>query len=68
MTFKSSGAAAVLLLTLALAPVWSRAQTLGPRPATDTARPAAASREAADTLRLVNEFEVNGLKVLVKQR
>jgi zinc protease len=28
----------------------------------------AASKEAADTLRLVNEFEVNGLKVLVKRR
>ena len=66
-TFKTGGAAAALLLTLAFAPAWSRAQTPGPRPA-DTARPAAASREAADTLRLVNEFEVNGLKVLVKQR
>jgi zinc protease len=66
-TFKTGGAAAALLLILAFAPAWSRAQTVGPRPA-DTARPAAASREAADTLRLVNEFEVNGLKVLVKQR
>src|SRR5919206_912672 len=36
-----------------------------------TAAPAAApaqSKEAADTLRLVTEFEVNGLKVLVKRR
>src|SRR5215210_644035 len=34
-----------------------------------TARaPSAASREAADALRLVTEFEVNGLKVLVKRR
>ena len=71
MTFKRGGAFAAWLLALVLVPAWActdaRAQTLTPRPPTDTARPAA-SREAADSLRLVSEFEVNGLKVLVKRR
>jgi predicted Zn-dependent peptidase len=40
------------------------AQTSGAAPAPAPAQ----SREAADTLRLVTEFEVNGLKVLVKRR
>ncbi|MDT5269767.1 MAG: hypothetical protein QOH49_1953 [Acidobacteriota bacterium] len=48
-----------LLLTAA---VPARAQTSGAAPAPSQ------SREAADTLRLVTEFEVNGLKVLVKRR
>ena len=76
MTFKSGGAFAAWLLALILVPAWAssapaRAQAAGaqtPR-ATDAARAgAAASREAADTLRLVSEFEVGGLKVLVKRR
>ena len=69
-TFKLSGASAALLLTLLFAPVGSRAQTAGtsPQQATDAVRTAAASREVADSLRLVSEFEVNGLKVLVKRR
>jgi zinc protease len=48
-----------LLLT---APAPARAQAAAPAPAP------AQSREVADTLRLVTEFEVNGLKVLVKRR
>ena len=64
-TFKLGRAAAAWLLALALVPSWAPAQT----PAADSAAAAAAaSREAADTLRLVTEFEVNGLKVLVKRR
>lgn len=61
------GAAAAWALSLtffltAAAP--ARAQTSGAAPA-----PApAASKEAADTLRLVTEFEAGGLKVLVKRR
>jgi zinc protease len=53
-------ALAFLLLT---ASVPAGAQTAAPAPP-----PAAPSKEAADTLRLVSEFEVNGLKVLVKRR
>jgi zinc protease len=62
------GAAWALALAFFLAAVPARAQITstgivpGPTPAP------AASKEAADTLRLVNEFEVNGLRVLVKQR
>jgi hypothetical protein len=52
--------ALALFLLTAAAP--ARAQTAAPAPAP------APSREAADTLRLVTEFEVNGLKVLVKRR
>jgi zinc protease len=39
-----------------------------PQPNAAAGASAAASREAADTLRLVSEFDVNGLKVLVKRR
>src|SRR5215211_614482 len=50
-----------LLLLTASAPALAQtggAGTTGPAP----------SKEAADTLRLVTEFEVNGLKVMVKRR
>ncbi len=73
-TFKRGGASAALLLTLAFAPVRALVQTAAPAPApqqTDATRPApppTASREAGDTLRRVTEFDVNGLKVLVKRR
>ena len=70
-TFKRGGAVAALLLALMLAPARAYAQLAGAPPAapqTETVRAAAAAREAGDTLRLVNEFEVNGLKVLVKRR
>lgn len=53
--------ALTFLLLTASAP--ALAQTLGG--AGTTGQP---SKEAADTLRLVTEFEVNGLKVLVKRR
>jgi zinc protease len=76
--FRRAAAAAswALALTffLAAAGAPARAQTAGAAPQqaapADTARAAAAaaSREAADSLRLVSEFEVNGLKVLVKRR
>lgn len=56
--------ALTFLLLTAAAP--ALAQTAGAAPAPAPA--AAQSREAADTLRLVTEFEVNGLKVLVKRR
>ncbi|HEX7955744.1 MAG TPA: hypothetical protein VF508_02315, partial [Pyrinomonadaceae bacterium] len=46
----------------------ARAQTPAAPAQTGAATAAAASREVADTLRLVTEFEVNGLKVLVKRR
>jgi zinc protease len=52
--------ALTFLLLTASAPAF--AQTLGAE------RAPAPSKEAADTLRLVTEFEVNGLKVLVKRR
>ncbi|HEX8337227.1 MAG TPA: pitrilysin family protein [Pyrinomonadaceae bacterium] len=62
------GAAWALALTLFLAAAPARAQ-ISSTGATQVPSPAAAaSKEAADTLRLVNEFEVNGLKVLVKRR
>jgi zinc protease len=64
------GAAAVwalaLTFLLAGAPAPARAQASGGKAV--SAAPAPASREAADTLRLVTEFEVGGLKVLVKRR
>src|ERR1044071_5886377 len=52
--------ALTFLLVTAAAP--ARAQTAAPAAAP------APSKEAADTLRLVTEFEVNGLSVLVKRR
>ena len=62
----SRGAAAVWALALTYflltAPAPARAQAAAPAPTP------AQSREVADTLRLVTEFEVNGLKVLVKRR
>jgi zinc protease len=72
-TFKRGGASAALLLTLTFAPARALVQSAAPAPApqqTDAARPAppTASREAGDTLRRVTEFDVNGLKVLVKRR
>src|SRR5687768_14216445 len=70
-TVKLTRAAFALLLTLACAPALfdARAQTAGaPRSAATPSPAAAAAREAADTLRLVTEFDVNGLKVLVKRR
>jgi zinc protease len=82
-TFKFARAAASIwaltcaLLVLSLAAP-ARAQSSGNRanPATppppaaadSTHAAAAASREVADTLRLVTEFEAGGLKVLVKRR
>ncbi|MCA1620141.1 MAG: insulinase family protein [Acidobacteria bacterium] len=66
--FKRGRTFAALLLTLTFAPAWALSQSAAP-PQTDAARPAApAQREAGDTLRLVSEFDVNGLKVLVKRR
>jgi zinc protease len=61
----------VLLLLLATPP--ARAQSTGTRAPTSAAADAthaaaAASREVADTLRLVTEFEAGGMKVLVKRR
>src|SRR5215211_111878 len=52
--------ALTFLLLIGAAP--ARAQTAAPAPAP------AASKETADTLRLVTEFEAGGLKVLVKRR
>ncbi|MBV9926376.1 MAG: insulinase family protein [Acidobacteria bacterium] len=57
-------ALALLLLTAFSAP--ARAQSSGAAAAPAPAP--AQSKEAADTLRLVTEFEVGGLKVLVKRR
>jgi len=77
---KGRAAAWAFAFVLLLAPAGASrgAQTSGtqagarpgtPTPAADATRAAAAaSREAADALRLVTEFEVNGLKVLVKRR
>ncbi|HWW77662.1 MAG TPA: pitrilysin family protein [Pyrinomonadaceae bacterium] len=71
-------AAFAFALMLLLTPAASGAQGTGkqagtqPGGSTSTAdathASAAASREVADALRLVTEFEVNGLKVLVKRR
>jgi zinc protease len=63
------GAAWALALTffLALVPARAQASGAGATPGQASAA-AAASKEAADTLRLVTEFEANGLKVLVKRR
>jgi zinc protease len=64
---------ACALLLLSLAPQ-TPAQTPSspattPAPTANTARSdAAAARNVTDSLRLVTEFEVNGLKVLVKRR
>jgi zinc protease len=82
-TFKFARAAAYVwaltcaLLVLSLAAP-ARAQSSGnranpstpppPAAADSTHAAAAASREVADTLRLVTEFETGGLKVLVKRR
>jgi zinc protease len=58
------------ILFIAVAPasaqITSTGSTQGPQGSANAA--AAASKETADTLRLVTEFEVNGLKVLVKRR
>src|SRR5829696_1557705 len=70
MTFnfgRGAAAALALALTFFLAYAPARAQSAGAA-AAPTAAAATAPREAADTLRLVTEFEVNGLKVLVKRR
>ena len=80
-TFKSGGAASAWLLAVLLVQAWAaaapapRAQTAGAAPppqsngaGAERAAAAAASREAADLMRLVTEFEVGGLKVLVKRR
>ncbi|HEX7313552.1 MAG TPA: pitrilysin family protein [Pyrinomonadaceae bacterium] len=63
---RRAAAAGALALTFFLltAPAPARAQATAPAPAPTPAQ----SREVADTLRLVTEFEVNGLKVLVKRR
>lgn len=56
-----------LLLALSYEP--ARAQSAGaPAAAAASAPPVSASSETADLERLVTEFEVNGLKVLVKRR
>src|SRR5215218_1475619 len=59
---RNAAAAWALALTFLLltAPAPARAQTSAAAPAP--------SKEAADTLRLVTEFEAGGLKVLVKRR
>ncbi|MET0624477.1 MAG: pitrilysin family protein [Pyrinomonadaceae bacterium] len=70
-TFKRGGALAALLLTLTFAPARALGQSTAPAPApqqADAVRPTAASREAGDTLRRVTEFDVNGMRVLVKRR
>ena len=72
-------AAAAFAFVLLLAPAAFGAQGAGKQAGTQPGTPstpsadathasAAASREVADALRLVTEFEVNGLKVLVKRR
>ncbi|HEX8558491.1 MAG TPA: pitrilysin family protein [Pyrinomonadaceae bacterium] len=82
--FARGAAAWLLALTFALsgAAAAARAQTPGAatQPAAGQQQPSAqqqqqqgaaataAAREAADSLRLVTEFEVNGLRVLVKRR
>ena len=67
--FRGAAAAGALALAFFLltASAPALAQTAAPAAATTPAA-AAASKEVADTLRLVSEFEANGLKVLVKQR
>jgi predicted Zn-dependent peptidase len=62
-------ACALLLLSLApIAPAQSPSAH-APAPSADASRAdAAVAREVADSLKLVTEFEVNGLKVLVKRR
>jgi zinc protease len=66
LQIRGTAAARALALTFLLLTAFApaHAQTVG---GTAVTAPAP-SKEAADTLRLVTEFEVNGLKVLVKQR
>jgi zinc protease len=59
--------ALTLLLLTAVAPAGAQVSGAGTTQGA-AAAPAPASKEAADTLRLVTEFEVNGLKVMVKRR
>ena len=60
---------ALVLLALSASPIAAQATTSPSAPAPATAaRAAQAPRLLADAARLVTEFEVNGLKVLVKQR
>jgi predicted Zn-dependent peptidase len=74
-TLSAARRAALRWLALALALLWlapaGRAQTARPADRPDvpaaSARPRA-GQEIADSARLVTEFEVNGLKVLVKRR
>jgi zinc protease len=64
-------ACALSLLSLASPPASAQTPSshASPVPATSDARAdAAVAREVADSLRQVTEFEVNGLKVLVKRR
>jgi len=63
-------ACALSLLSLAsVAPAQTPSSHASPVPAASAARAdAAVAREVADSLRQVTEFEVNGLKVLVKRR
>src|SRR5919112_3922602 len=61
---RNAAAACALALTFFLLTAPAYAQTLTATPAPTPAP----SKEAADTLRLVTEFEVNGLTVLVKRR
>src|SRR5947209_5976288 len=60
----------LLLLLAPPAPAQSpSARATTPTPAADAARAdATVARDVSDSLRLVTEFEVNGLKVLVKRR
>jgi zinc protease len=59
----------VSLAPAALAQTNTEHRTLPEKPSTSAAREdVSAAREVADSLRLVSEFEVNGLKVLVKRR
>jgi zinc protease len=62
--------ALTFFLLTASAPARAQIKSEGPTqgPAAATTPAPAQSKEAADTLRLVTEFEVNGLKVLVKRR
>jgi zinc protease len=62
------GVAATWALALTFLFLTASAPALAQTSAAAPASAPAQSREAADTLRLVTEFEVNGLKVLVKRR
>lgn len=59
--------ALVLAFFLAAASTAARAQTVGGAPAPVPTQPLTV-REVGDTMRLVTEFDVNGLKILVKRR